>query len=193
MLEAHKDGTGGHLWWYSEAEGPELVKGSIPLDLISGCCNSLKSGEPVLGKDGKVIEGVRKQTPGQVPMFDVSTHTGQTHTFRVNTALAQKRLTSRRLEDNQQIDKAIISEQGVWISSIKTAAGVSQRLLREQQTNAAATLHHARQAAGNGASDRGGQGLEQHLAPSVGLFFRQEAMHRLPSRDEQRRSGPVCV
>ena len=58
VLEPNPDGSGngGHLWWYSPAEGAEFPKGSVPLETISAVYNSALSGAAVLGRDGKEIQ-----------------------------------------------------------------------------------------------------------------------------------------
>jgi hypothetical protein len=187
VLETGQDGNAGNLWWYSEAEGPERMKGCIPLHMISGCCNSALSGEEVKGKDGKAIQGFRKDVEGAPPMFDVTSHNGQTHTFRIYTDLVQKRLTSTL--DNKQLDKAIMMEQGAWISAIKNSAGIAARLAREMRANGAFALGMGRDKGMPGAEDgeRSGQGLEHHFVPALGLFFRQQSAQRLASRAEHRR------
>mmetsp|Transcript_74929 Transcript_74929/g.109889 ORF Transcript_74929/g.109889 Transcript_74929/m.109889 type:complete len:100 (+) Transcript_74929:40-339(+) len=48
VLEPHPSGKGGgHLWWYSEADGAEYPKGSLPLEKISACLNSALGGVTV--------------------------------------------------------------------------------------------------------------------------------------------------
>ena len=42
VLEPHPEqGAGGKLWWYSETDGAERPKGSIPLEHIRDCVNSI--------------------------------------------------------------------------------------------------------------------------------------------------------
>lgn len=163
---------------------------------ISDCFSSTISGETVVGRDGKTIEGARKKIEGQVPMFDVTTRSGQTHTFRINSIAVQSRLTSSL--DNQNIDKDSQGEHGAWISAIKRAAGLAARRMRESKAVAAVAAGFSQplmqtHAAEQRRDEQGGQGLEQHYAPSVGLHVRQEAGHRLPSRQQNRRriNGPL--
>ena len=142
-----------------------------------------------MGRDGKVIEGLRNKIEGQVPMFDVTTRSGQTHTFRINSIAVQSRLTCSL--DNQNIDKEALGEHGAWISAIKRAAGLAARKVHETKavtTVAVSSEPHIQTLATEQRRDeQGGQGLEQHYAPSVGLHVRQEAGHRLPSRLQNKR------
>ena len=60
-----------------------------------------------MGRDGKIVEGMRIKIEGQVPMFDVTTRSGQTHTFRINSIAVQSRLTCSL--NNQNIDNLSLS------------------------------------------------------------------------------------
>ena len=143
-----------------------------------------------MGRDGKIIEGMRIKIEGQVPMFDVTTRSGQTHTFRINSIAVQSRLTCSL--NNQNIDKEALGEHGAWISAIQRAAGLAARRVRESKAVAAVAAGSSEplmqtHAAEQRRDEQGGQGLEQHYASSVGLYVRQEAGHRLPSRQHNKR------
>ena len=148
------------------------------------------SGEPVVGRDGNIIEGMRRKTEGQTPMFDVTTRSGQTHTFRVSSKTLLSRLTCSL--DNQHIENEAQGEHGAWISAISREAGLAARRVRERKSMAAVAAGSSdplmqTRAEAQDRAERGGQGCEQHYAPSCGLFVRQEARHRLPSRQHNKR------
>ena len=123
-------------------------------------------------------------------MFDVTTRSGQTHTFRVSSKTLQSRLTCSL--DNDHLENHAQGEHGAWVSAISREAGLAARRIRERKSVAAvaAGSNHPLAQAHAEAQDRGergGQGWEQHYAPSCGLYVRQEARHLLPSRQHNKR------